>query len=347
MHLFLGIEMHSQEQMQLLLENPIAQELLDILENEGKAVLQHLDLSYIDQLFDQTKITHRGRPRVYPPSANLKALLYGLAEGRRTIRAISRAIRTSMALVFLGLETGMSYATLDRFWTQFAALAETAFKTLAQVIAKLGLLGGNQAVDSTSIATPFKDDPDAVWSFDSTKGEFYYGYGLLLVVDVDTQLPIAARFVQRKQATKQEWKAVIHDSIWVKKPRVLLGDSGLDIVELQEQLMDEGVLPIIPYNPRNADEPLDIKYRVEDLVHQRTDKVTLNRRELDSTYPKRNAVENTNNVLKQMGLEDLHVRGWNAVKTQTYLILILRLAIAIARYCRDQDCNLRRISIGG
>lgn len=66
----------------------------------------------------------------------------------------------------------------------------------------------------------------------------------------------------------------------------------------QEQLMDEQVLPIIPYNPRNADETLDIKYRVDDLVHQRTDKITVNRRELDSAYSKRNAVENVNNVLK-------------------------------------------------
>lgn len=132
----------------------------------------------------------------------------------------------------------------------------------------------------------------------------------------------------------------------VKKPRILLGDSGLDIVELQEQLIDEHVLPIISYNPRNTDEPLDIKYRVEDLVQKRTDKVSLNKKELDKTFKKRSAVENTNNVLKQMGLEDLHVKEWNAVKTHVYIILILRLAIAIARYCNDQHCNLRRISIG-
>jgi hypothetical protein len=252
-----------------------------------------------------------------------------------------------MALVFLGLETGMSYATLDRFWSSFAALAEDTFKELAQAVAQLGMFGAVQAVDSTRIATPMKDDPDARWSYDATKKEYYFGYGLLLVVDTETQLPIAARFVQRKQAKKREWNAVIHDSMKVKKPRILLADSALDIVELQKQLMDDGILPIIPYNPRNTDEPLDIKYRVEDLVHKRTDKVSFNRKELDSIYTKRNAVENTNNVLKQMGIEDLHVRGWNVVKTQTYLILILRLAIAIARYCRDQDCNLRRISIGG
>lgn len=338
--------MHSQEQLELLLENPIVQEFLEILENEGKAVLQHLELNYIDQLFEQRKKTKKGRPRTYPPSDDLKALLYGLAEGKHTLRGISRTIRTSAAQVFLGLDDGMSYATLNRFWHQFATVAESVFKELAQMIAGLGIIGGIHAVDSTSISTPYLDDADAVWSYDSTKGEFYYGYGLLLVVDVQTQLPIAAQFVQRKQAPKEEWTAVINDGMLVKKPRILLGDSGLDIVEMQEQLIDEHVLPIISYNPRNTDEPLDIKYRVEDLVRKRTDKVSLNKKELDRTFKKRSAVENTNNVLKQMGLEDLHVKGWSAVKTHVYIILILRLAIAIARYCNDQHCNLRRISIG-
>jgi hypothetical protein len=46
--------MHPQEQMKLLLDNPIVQEFLDILENEGKAVFQHLDLSINSQIFDQT-----------------------------------------------------------------------------------------------------------------------------------------------------------------------------------------------------------------------------------------------------------------------------------------------------
>lgn len=316
------------------------------MENEGKAVLQHIDLSYINQLFEQRKKTKKGRPRTYPPSDNLKALLYGLAEGKHTIRGISRTIRTSVAQVFLGLDDGMSYATLNRFWHQFASVAESVFKELAQMIAGLGIIGGIHAVDSTRISTPYLDDADAVWSYDSTKKEFYYGYGLLLVVDVQTQLPIAVQFVQRKQASKEEWSAVIHDGMLVKKPRVLLGDSGLDIVEMQEELIDEHVLPIISYNPRNTDEPLDIKYRVEDLVQKRTDKVSLNRKELDRTFKKRSAVENTNNVLKQMGLEDLHVKGWNAVKTHVYIILILRLAIAIIRYCNDQHYNLRRISIG-
>lgn len=340
--------MHSQEQLQLLLESPIVQEVLDILENEGKAVIQHLDLSYVDQLFIQNKKTKKGRPRTYPPSDNLKALLYGLAEGKDTLRGISRTIQTSVAQVFLGLDQGsMSYATLERFWHQFATVAESVFKEFAQIVKDLGMVGEIHAVDSTSISTKYLDDPDAVWNYDSAKGEFYYGYGLLLVADVQTQLPIAAQFVQRKQASKGEWSMVIRDGMMVKKPTILLGDSGLDIVEMQDELIDEHVLPIISYNPRNTDEPLDIKYRVEDLVRRKTNKVTLNQKELDNTYRQRVAVENTNNVLKHMGLEDLHVKGWNAVKTHVFIILILRLAIAIARYYRDRNCDIRRISIGG
>ena len=45
--------MHSQEQLQLLLDSPIVQELIDILENEGKCVLKNLDLDYVDEVFEQ------------------------------------------------------------------------------------------------------------------------------------------------------------------------------------------------------------------------------------------------------------------------------------------------------
>jgi len=214
------------------------------------------------------------------------------------------------------------------------------------VVADLGILGTWQAVDSTSIKTPFLDDQDATWNYDATKEEYYFGYGLLLVVDVDSQLPVATRFIQRKQPRKNESLTVVNTVFSVKKPRVLIGDGGFDIIDLQKQLIDEYILPVIRYNSRNADEPLNIKYRVEDLVKKRTDKVNMNRKELDRTFRKRGSVENANNVLKQMGLETLRVKGWNAVKTHVFITLILRLAIAIARYQKDHQCNLRRISIG-
>jgi hypothetical protein len=131
----------------------------------------------------------------------------------------------------------------------------------------------------------------------------------------------------------------------VKKPKILLGDSWLDIIEIQEHLMNEHVLPIISYNPKNTDTLLDVKYRIEGLVRKRTDKVKLKRKELKKVYRKQSVVENTNNVLKQMRLEELRIDGWNVVKNHVYIILILSLAIAFERYCRDQSNHIRKISI--
>ena len=338
--------MHSQEQLQLLLQNPIVKELIDILENEGSRVLKQLDLTSINMVFHDMKNTHRGRPYTYEPDEKLKAFLYGLAEGKRTIRGISRCVKTSVAQMFLHLDTSMSYATLDRFWHQLSHVAEHVFKHLVNHIRQLEIFGEYQAADTTSIETPFMDDSDASWSYDATKEKFYFGYGLLLVVDVATEIPIAACFIQGKQVSKKDCVRVIRKAFSIKKPRVFLADAGFDFIEFQQEMMNDRILPIITYNPRNTAKPLPIRYRVEQLVKQRTKKVTFNRRELKKTFRKRSSVENTNNVLKQLGLEHMKVKGWYAVKTHVYLILLLRLAIAIARYQHDNHCNLRRISIG-
>jgi hypothetical protein len=45
-------EMHSQEQISLLLQNPIVKELIDILENEGSSILKELDLPTVNPVFD-------------------------------------------------------------------------------------------------------------------------------------------------------------------------------------------------------------------------------------------------------------------------------------------------------
>ena len=107
--------MHPQEQLKLLLTNPIVQELIDILENEGSSIVKELDFSLINTVFTELKTTQRGRPYTYHPDEKLKAFLYGLAEGKRTIRGISRCIQTSVAQMFLHLETSISYTTLNRF----------------------------------------------------------------------------------------------------------------------------------------------------------------------------------------------------------------------------------------
>jgi hypothetical protein len=43
----------------------------------------------------------------------------------------------------------------------------------------------------------------------------------------------------------------------------MVGDGAYDLLEWHDHLLEAGVVPIAPYNPRNTDEPLDIEYRVE------------------------------------------------------------------------------------
>ena len=93
---------------------------------------------------------------------------------------------------------------------------------------------------------------------------------------------------------------------------------------MQEKLMDDHVLPIISYNSRNIENPLDVKYRVEDLVRKRTDKVTFNKKELDKVYRKRCAVVSTNNVLKQMGLGNAYCTFAEVRETEENLTRAIR-----------------------
>jgi len=115
------------------------------------------------------------------------------------------------------------------------------FKDLVRVVDHLGLYGNRQAADTTSIETPFEDDPDAAWNYDATKKKYYFGYGLLLVVDVDTELSIAAKFIQGKQAKKKDCIQVIREAFAVKKPRVFLADAAFDYITFQKEMRDEKI----------------------------------------------------------------------------------------------------------
>jgi hypothetical protein len=128
------------------------------------------------------------------------------------------------------------------------------------------------------------DDPDAAWNYDATKKKYYFGYGLLLVVDVDTELPIAAKFIQGKQAKKKDCIQVNREVFAVRAPRVFLADAAFDYITFQKEMMDEQILPIITYNPRNTHHRLHINYIVKDLVKKQTTKVTLNLKQLKKTF---------------------------------------------------------------
>jgi hypothetical protein len=109
------------------------------------------------------------------------------------------------------------------------------------------------------------------------------------------------------------------------------------MLDWHNDCIEKNVLSIAPYNSRNTDDSLDIKYRIEDQIEEHTDDIHLERSVLEDSYDRRTQVERTIGACKDCGLETPRVRGRVRVKTHVFLALCLRLVIAIANYERDAN----------
>jgi hypothetical protein len=173
------------------------------------------------------------------------------------------------------------------------------------------------------------DDGEEDEENDDSDDTYYYGDGCL-IVSTGPKLPIAAGFAQQKQTDEETAKRVTRDALVVEKPIWMLGDGGFDMLGWHDDLVEEAVVPVAPYNPRNTDDPLDIEYRIEDRIENHTDDVHLKQSVLEETYNRRTQVERTIGASKDCGLGTPRVRGRVHVKTHVFLALCLRLAIALA-----------------
>ena len=175
---------------------------------------------------------------------------------------------------------------------------------------------------------------------DSTKKDeddnYYYGYGCL-VVTTGPKLPIAAAFTEQKQFDQETARRVTQDALAVKKPVWMIGDGALDMLQWHDDLIEEGVVPVAPYNERNADDPYDIEYRIEQRITEHSDTVRVWQKQLEETYDKRSQVERTIGGCKDCGLETPGVRGRVRVKSHVFLTLCLRLLIALTNYERGEN----------
>ncbi len=178
--------------------------------------------------------------------------------------------------------------------------------------------------------------------YDPTAEAYYYGFGLT-IVSAGPKIPIAAEFTQAKQASKETAMRVTRDALAVKQPIWMLGDSGYDILDWHDFLLEAGVVPIAPYNPRNTSEPLDIEYRVENRISEFTEDVTLKRSILADTYKRRTQVERTFGACSDCGLGTLRARGASMREYTAYLGLCLRVIVAITNH--EQGENLGRTKL--
>jgi len=292
--------------------------------DRGLVILEAIDWQPIETILTKLKKS-KGRPEKYTSIAKLKVLLYGFANNKHSALAIVRAISKPFVARILGLEELPSHDTILRFWKSLEPVIEEIFQELVRQNIRPGIIKGSiQAIDSTSIETKFiKSDKDAKWSYDETKKAYYFGYGLLVIFDCLTQLPIAALFTKSKKVCYKEIRSVWQTLTII--PKKLFGDGEFDIIDFHKRLMKQGIFPVILYNPRNTKQPLKIKYRIQQFNSK------LKTEKLDEEYDYRAEAEHGFSTLKlHFGLENLHVKGWDKVKVHVFLCLTVRLVHAIA-----------------
>jgi len=136
---------------------------------------------------------------------------------------------------------------------------------------------------------------------------------------------------------------VTKDALAVETPISMLGDSAYDILDWHDFLLAQGVVPIAPYNPRNTDNLLDIEYRVEDQIEEDSENVQLKQSILNETYNHRTGVEWTNDAVKDCGLGHVRTRGRVHTRTEVFVVLCLRLVVAITNYERGNDPGCEKL----
>ena len=169
-----------------------------------------------------------------------------------------------------------------------------------------------------------------------TAEEYYYAFGLT-IVSTGPKIPIAAGFTQAKQASKETAMRVTRDGLAVKYPIWMPGDSGYDILDWHDFMLEAGVVPIATYNARNTIDLLDIEYCVEDRISEFAEYVTLNRSILAETYNRRTQVERTFGTGSDCGLVTPRTRGRVHARVQAYLGLCLRVIVVITNYEQGEN----------
>lgn len=350
-----------------LQNHPSVEELFNHVDTIPLALFEHLEFSFLTA-FPVFAPDPWGRTRDHEPPELLKGVLYCFSRELYSPEEIARELRDELLYLQCGFDSPPSHQTIRRFLTDLALIVEDVFEYLVEQVAARDLLDDIFRIDSTDVHADPRDG-EASWNYDPTAetddtdqsdeseqdtsddeqddedgGGYYFGYGCL-VVTTGPNLPVAAAFTDQKQVDQTTARRVTDDALAVGDPIWMLGDAAFDMLEWHDDLIAEGVVPIAPYNKRNAENPYDIEYRIEQRIREHSVTVGVWSKQLTETYEQRSQVERTIGACKNCGLETPGVRGRVRVKSHVFLALCLRLVIAIANYERGANPGKTTIEV--
>ncbi|GAB3316295.1 IS4/IS5 family transposase [Haloplanus rallus] len=317
-----------------LQDDPSVESFFNVAETETLALFEHLSFEFLEE-FDVFAPAETGRTRDHEPPELMRGFLHCYYHGVYRLRPVERELRNTVVWLSCGFDRPPSRDAVDRLLTDLEHVVYEVFERLVEQAAPGGLLDLTYSIDSTDVRA-MAADPDASTCYDPTAEEYYYGYGCT-IVSTGQKIPIAAEFTESKQALEETAMRVTRDALAVARPVWMLGDSAYDTLDWHDHLLAAGVVPVVPYNPRNTDAPKDIEYRVEDRINEHGEDVQLKQSILDETYNRRTGVERTNEAVKDCGLGRTHARGRVHARAQVFLALCLRLVVAITNYERGDN----------
>ena len=217
-----------------------------------------------------------------------------------------------------------SQPTVNRFKHRVGAEGfKTLFQELVLSLSKTGVAKGRWvSVDSTALKAYFRADPDARHGYTAVNKPFY-GYKLHLIVDVESELPIAFRVTRGNLHDSQAYLSILEDlEANGISPRHIYGDGAYDAAAFREVTMSLYDAELhTPRNPRRhsgrASAPKTLKCR-------------------------RSSVERTISRLKtHLRLGELKVGGLKAVTIHILLALTTMLIVALSAAAHQLPAKIR------
>ncbi|MEA5387248.1 transposase [Haloarculaceae archaeon H-GB11] len=317
-----------------LQDDPSVDAFFSVVETETLELFEHLSVEFLEE-FDVFAPAQTGRIRDREPPDLMRGFLHCYYKDIYGTRPVERELRNTVVWLSCGFDRPPSRNAGDCFLTDLEHVVDEVFDRLVEQAACRGLLHLTYCIDSIDVRA-MPADQDASNCYDPTEDEYYYGYGCT-IVSTGQKIPIAAEFTESKQAPEETAMRVTRDALAVAQPIWMVGDSAYETLDWHNHLLAAGVVPVAPYNARNADDPKDIEYRVEDRITEHSEDVQVKRSTLDATYNRRTGVERTNESVKDCGLGRTHARGRVQARAQVFLALCLRLVVAITNYERGDN----------
>ncbi len=306
------------------------EKLITFLRSHGQKILEEIGLESIKKIFNSVR-SKMGRDIEYSREKIFELVCEAISAGATNASSIARYAKNKLIRLRYWITKSPSHDVISDFFKELSNVAEDLFYFLVRRASDMGIIKpyASKAIDTYPIETRYWSDPDAQWnprpkSQHKTKGKWYWGYGGLVIFDVETHLPCGGRLTYSKKVDGYECMEATGNAQENAKFDVLTADSEFDIESFRVYCESIGIMLIAQYNPRRDEPKKPIKYRIQTNDMSQFEWI-------DKEYSQRIEVEHSGSTIKEhLPLDYPMIKGYQKVKMWFFLMLSIRLIRGIA-----------------